>query len=600
MNNATTEPSANGAKRESTAPSWAGKRVGRFRLVAELGRGAMGRVFLAEDTLLHRNVALKVLPQFLRRGKRTIAAERLVSEARAAATLDHPNVVTVYEVNESGGVYYIAMELLEGGSLRDMVKAAGPMDYARACLLCADAAAGLAQAHTLGIVHRDVKPANLMLTRSGRCKVVDFGLARIDDAGDLAATLSDSVGTPQFIAPELLQGAPASAQSDIYSLGGTLWFMLTGRPPFEGAAAKDILRQHLESPPPDLAAERSDAPPGLVQALKRALAKQPADRFASAHQLEKVLRIYTIAAESSATGSLSALAAGPVVAPSEPTHIRLPIYRRREVLIGAAALLVLAIAAIIGVIKVTGNSPATASDPHGTADASSAVSHVPQPDTADANPAPNIQPAKPDLVSYVSKAAVPPAAGKTTDLLVGLKLSSATVKGNWSLSNGELTSDSSGPAILELPVAVPSEYDFRIEFTPQDCVEQLLFKPLGTPAAPRGTAFNWCMGVGEVCGFEALNGMHVFDRSSPLTRRWTARPGERHTSIVKVRKDGVSAFLDGELVVSFQTDYHDLSRTDDWSMRENNRLGLGTWNKSTVFHKVELIDRTSAAERAHH
>src|SRR5579864_6649108 len=180
--------------KSSAAPAWQGKRVGRFRLVAELGRGSMGRVLRAEDTLLHRQVAIKVLPKVLRRGSKTIAVERLLAEARAAATLDHPHVVTVYEVNESGGVYYIAMELLEGGSLRDIVKAAGPMDYQRACLLCADAADALAQAHASGIIHRDVKPANLLLTRNGRCKVADFGLARIDDAGDLSSVLPESVG----------------------------------------------------------------------------------------------------------------------------------------------------------------------------------------------------------------------------------------------------------------------------------------------------------------------------------------------------------------------------------------------------------------------
>jgi len=279
------------------APAWAGKRVGRFRLISELGRGAMGRVFRAEDTLLQRHVALKVLPKVLKRGKKTVAVERLISEARAAATLDHPHVVTVYEINESGGVYYIAMELLEGGSLRDIVKAAGPIDCARACLLCADAAEALAQAHSLGIIHRDIKPANLMLTRSGRCKVADFGLARMDDAGDLGSA-AESVGTPQFIAPELLKGMAASARSDIYSLGATLWYLLSGHPPFEADTPTELLRKHLEEPLPNLASLRPDLDHGLLEAIGRAMSKRPADRFESAAQFEKVLRVYTIAAES--------------------------------------------------------------------------------------------------------------------------------------------------------------------------------------------------------------------------------------------------------------------------------------------------------------
>ena len=355
-----------GSKRTATtAPSWVGKRVGRFRLVAELGRGAMGRVFRGEDTLLHRQVALKVLPKFVKRGNKTITVERLIGEARAAATLDHPNVVTVHEVNESGGVYYIAMELLEGGSLRELVKAAGPMDYPRACLMCADAADGLAQAHSLGIVHRDVKPANLMLTRSGRCKVVDFGLARMDDASDFAAAIPESVGTPQFIAPELLRGVPASAQSDVYSLGATLWFLLTGHPPFEARTEADLLRKHLEEPLPDLAALRPDLPPGLIQAVNKAMSKQPADRFQSAAQFEKVLRVYTIAPESGTSTSLGGLMSINEPAVPEPTYAAMPApagmgWRPTPVMLAAAGGgLVVFIVLLIVLLKALQPSPKT-------------------------------------------------------------------------------------------------------------------------------------------------------------------------------------------------------------------------------------------------
>lgn len=339
---------------QKPVPSWEGKRVGRFKLISELGRGAMGRVFRAEDTLLQRHVALKVLPKVLRRGHKTIGVERLIAEARAAATLEHPNVVTVYEVNESSGVFYIAMELLSGGSLRDLIKAAGPMDYQRACLLCADAAEALAYAHAQGIVHRDVKPANLMLTRSGRCKVVDFGLARMEDAADLSSRMPESVGTPQFIASELLRGIPASDRSDIYSLGATLWYLLTGHPPFDGKTAAELLQQHLEAPLPDLLAIRPDLPSGLVQAISKAMSKRPADRYESAGQFEKVLRIYTIPAEHSATGSLSALMS--VTEPSGTQFVQ-PIAAApagairwkpsQRVTIGAAAAVVLVIGAAL-------------------------------------------------------------------------------------------------------------------------------------------------------------------------------------------------------------------------------------------------------------
>jgi len=295
----------------STA-SDAGRRVGRFRLLSELGRGSMGRVFRADDPLLQRQVAIKVLPKILRRGHKTVEVARLIGEARAAAMLDHPHAVRVYEINEFNGMMYIAMELLEGGSLRDLVKAAGPLDFPRACLLCADAAAVLARGHELGIVHRDVKPANLLLTRSGRCKVADFGLARVDDGGDADAALPESVGTPQFVAPELLRGGSASPRSDLYSLGATLWYLLTGGPPFQARTAAELLRKHLKAPLPDLSQLCPDLPAGLVRAVSKALAKNPADRFDSLAQFEKMLRMYSAAAD----GTSAALAAS--VSWSEP------------------------------------------------------------------------------------------------------------------------------------------------------------------------------------------------------------------------------------------------------------------------------------------
>lgn len=584
---------------KTSPPSWVGKRVGRFRLMSLLGTGAMGRVFRAEDTLLHRQVALKVLPKVLKRGGRTVAVDRLIHEARAAATLDHPHVVTVYEVNESNGVYYIAMEMLEGGSLRDLVKGAGALEYSRACMLAADAAEALSHAHATGVIHRDVKPANLMLSRTGRCKVADFGLARVDDANDLSSVFGESVGTPQFVAPEILRGQPASPQSDIYSLGGTLWFLLTGRPVFESTTAGELLSKHLEAPVPDLAALRPDLPPGLIQAVYKSLNKRPSDRFDSAAQFEKVLRVYTIPVESSGgMPSLSALEVEPVtplvLTPAKPAKPRWP-------LIGAAAGVgVLLLAVLIpGIAHLRSHSDAGPSvgseslQPAGSAARSANAQAAPNNNVGE--PAPrSVQPAL--IVHQAASPAAPRPGEKVLNLLDKLDVAAASVKGNWHFDYGDLVSDSSGPAILELPAAVPTEYDFRIEFTPEDCVEQLLFKPAPDAERRDGVAFNWCMNVGEVSGFEAVEGKHLFDPSSPLTRHLTVRPGVRHTSLVRVRKDHVQAFVDGTLVVEYRTDYHDLSRQDDWSFRNNDKLGVGTWNKPTRFHKIELIDKTGAKD----
>lgn len=314
--------------RSLPSPRWLGKRVGRFKLLAILGQGAMGRVFRAEDTLMGRHVALKLLPKTYKKRGVSVGPEMLINEARAAAAIEHPSAVQIYEVNQAGDVCYVAMELLEGGSLRDLVRAAGPMELTRACLLCAEAAEALAAAHAAGVVHRDVKPANLMLSRQGRCKVVDFGLARLDGPGDWGSA-TESVGTPQFIAPEILGGTPASAQSDIYSLAGTLWYLLTGAAPYQGKDPRELLRMHQESPVPDLRSQRPEAPAGLAEALKTALAKRPAERFATMEQFARVLRVHAIpiacSAESLGMAVPQAAIAPDVQRPVRPTASREPI-----------------------------------------------------------------------------------------------------------------------------------------------------------------------------------------------------------------------------------------------------------------------------------
>src|SRR5947207_10651536 len=187
----------------AATPSWKGRRVKRFKLIDEIGRGAMGRVFLAEDLVLKRHVALKLLPAKHRDGRPNHRTERLIREARSVANLEHPNAVTIFEIDQSAGVHYIAMELVEGGNLEKLVQMSGPMEVERACQLMAEAAEALAHAHVRGIIHRDVKPANLLLTRSGRCKVCDFGLALFDEASEDAEWRAKCVGTPHFVPPEI-------------------------------------------------------------------------------------------------------------------------------------------------------------------------------------------------------------------------------------------------------------------------------------------------------------------------------------------------------------------------------------------------------------
>ena len=278
-------------------PRWLGKRVGRFRLVSLLGRGSWGRVFEAEDTTLRRRVALKLLPTVDKHGTPASDFARVASEARAAAALEHPNVIAVYEAERKGEFFYLAMELAEGGSVEELLKATGPIDVRRACTLCAEAGDALALAHECGIVHRDVKPANLLLSRSGRCKVCDFGLAAGGNVSDpLHATRA--AGTAHYVAPEVVGGRDATPRSDVYSLAATLYHLLSGRRPFEGIRGRDeVLRAQVTRTPPGLGTLRPELDPGLVKLVTRAMSKDPDERPAAMAEFARGLRLFTMPVE---------------------------------------------------------------------------------------------------------------------------------------------------------------------------------------------------------------------------------------------------------------------------------------------------------------
>lgn len=366
------------------APRWHGKRVGRFKLVAEIGKGAMGRVFRAQDEVLDRFVALKIVPSKTRDGSRSRQLDRFVHEARAAAGLEHPNIVTVFDVAEHKDVYAIAMELVEGGDLETLVRANAPLDVPRACLLAAEAAEGLAHAHALGVLHRDIKPSNLMLSRNGRCKVCDFGLAQVLDAND-ACDLNDvnkSVGTPLYAAPEVIRGQGASPRSDVYSLGATLFFLLTGRPPFLAPGKAAIIQRHLNEPAPDVRELCPEVPVTLADVIARCLSKDPDDRFQDAGALAKVLRVHTIAVESGPSRSAKPTVARARAAGGSPA----PSSGRRWALIGGGSLAAVLVVGL-GIMAVVGgpDEPAQTLAPAGTPKATAAVVPV-EPPTAPVQP----------------------------------------------------------------------------------------------------------------------------------------------------------------------------------------------------------------------
>ncbi len=271
---------ANGST-TSAATSLIGKNLDEYQILRRLGRGGMADVYVALHKTLERQVALKVLRRQLANDAGYV--ERFRREARAAAKLNHPNIVHVYEVGRAADHYYIAQELIDGGNLKDEVERNGPLNPAAASEVLRAVCSALEAAHLAGITHRDIKPENILRSQRGEIKVADFGLARVGSGNDLTQ-VGLTMGTPRYMSPEQVQGKTADARSDLYSLGCTMYFLLTGRPPFEADDALAIAFQHLHDTPKPLSAARgrSDVPDWLQTVTSRLMAKAPTDRFASA------------------------------------------------------------------------------------------------------------------------------------------------------------------------------------------------------------------------------------------------------------------------------------------------------------------------------
>jgi tetratricopeptide (TPR) repeat protein len=260
---------------------------GKYRIVAELGRGGMGVVYAAEDLTLKRTVALKFLPPGLTAEPE--ARERFVHEARAASALDHPNICTIHEIDESeAGGMYIAMARCEGESLKERLKRV-PLEPAEALEIARQVAEGLAKAHKRGIVHRDIKPGNIMIAADGAVKILDFGLAKL--AGEARLTQpGTTLGTAAYMSPEQARGDDVDARTDVWSLGVVLYEMVSGRLPFRGDNEPSVLRAILHERPRPVENLRPGYPSGTEEIIGKALSKDPAKRFVSVRDMADALR----------------------------------------------------------------------------------------------------------------------------------------------------------------------------------------------------------------------------------------------------------------------------------------------------------------------
>ena len=294
------------------------QKLGRFEVIAEIGRGAMGIVYKAKDPMLERTVAIKTINMGMDRDGAEMYEKRFYQEARAAGGLNHPNIVTVYDIGKTETECYMAMEYIEGAELRTLLLPGKPLPVAQALSIAAQVAEGLAYAHERGVVHRDIKPANIMVPESGAVKITDFGIARMRSSNVQTQT-GMMMGSPKYMSPEQVIGKRADHRTDIFSLGVILYEMLTGATPFAGESVNAVMYQIVNFVPPAPSAINPSAPPALDAIVAGMLAKSLEERFQSAAEVARGLRECERQAQgAAATSATSTLPLGSLAAGATP------------------------------------------------------------------------------------------------------------------------------------------------------------------------------------------------------------------------------------------------------------------------------------------
>src|SRR5262245_17216869 len=274
---------------------WRRFSIGKYKVLERLGSGGMGLVYLCEHKLMRRRVAVKVLPTA--KAKDPASLDRFMREARAAAALDHPNIVHAYDIDQDDDLHFLVMEWVDGSSFQDIIKKSGPLDVPRAAHYVRQAALGLEHAHTKGLVHRDIKPGNILVDRNGVVKILDMGLARFfnDDEDILTKKYDENVlGTADYLAPEQIEDSHGvDTRADIYSLGATFYFLLTGQPPFGEGTVHQKLTWHLTRQPKSPSLVRSAVPEGMSSVILKMMSKKPSERYANLGEVAEALAQWT-------------------------------------------------------------------------------------------------------------------------------------------------------------------------------------------------------------------------------------------------------------------------------------------------------------------
>lgn len=585
----------------------------RYRILEPLGKGGMGVVYKAEHRMMGRTVALKVIDERFINNRQAI--ERFRNEVQAAGQLNHPNIVRAYDAEQAGNLHFLAMEFVDGISLAELIDRKGPLSADQAGNVVRKVCHGLQHAAKHKMVHRDIKPQNIMVTQDGKVRILDFGLARLarSDQVDFEAQpeamqrTADALthvglvlGTPDYIAPEQARDAhQIDIRADIYSLGCTLYFLLTGRPPFPEGTVMQKMVAHMDQTPEPVQNLQPNVPRATVDVVNRAMQKEPVDRFQSpaemAAAIESALQLFDDSMSSSprtdsasddsrstdhALGKLAAAAAGDGRAPIRPGAHRSsgsssrrrdrtsPGRSRKSSAIARALITCIILLAVFSFSRGRWNQPNA------------------EPTAGDSteDPSPPFEPSS--ITSGTPSTSRNDSARPGATNLIAIADPNQSVSGSWRREAGQLVVDEAAWARLPLNVDLPAQYDLLIQFTRQTGQHSvgIVFSHGGNRASFEVDAWNSFLG-----GLQNINGQTLESPSNPTrTNGIQLHNGERCQLLLQVRQNSVRGFMDGQSLFHYVGDGSQLSLLSEWQIPAEATLALIAYESATVFHTVEL------------
>lgn len=629
----------------------------RYRILGPLGKGGMGMVYKAQHRMMDREVALKVIDaKFIDNPQ---AVERFRNEVKAAACLTHANIVRAYDAEQAGNLHFLVMEFVDGISLAELIRRNGPLPVHQVCGIVRKVAQGLHHAFEQGMVHRDIKPQNIMVTLDGRVRILDFGLARlareqeepasssVHEPADKMRRTADALtmvgsllGTPDYIAPEQVADAhTADTRADIYSLGCTCYFLLTGHPPYPDGTALQKLFSHAQMSPSPIADKRPDVPAEVIEITGRMMERIPDNRFQTPRDVAKAVDEFMKTRPSAAANTETAVQAGQATF-AISDHKPLEFSDAELLRVDLSAMSAEDFELQSSVTEPPETPPSLLSQPvlerqnlprqQPESQTTPQVSQSSMPaarrrktprlainhqsrstrkriilaaavvlagssliffwsgnnETLSVPGASNTMAEPRDVISTDTAATFSADAGRSGNWVNLLPLvdPGTAMAGQWQLNDRELSVNRVRWARIALPVNVPDEYDLEVTFTRNSGENSiaLIFARNGHQATLDIDAWGQ-----NLAGFQNIDGRTCEVNATRVTG-YRLINGQQYQARLAVRRDRIQAFLDGELITTYIGDGSNLSLIPQWQLPEQTLIGLGAYYSATTFHSVRF------------